>query len=70
MNQMKEKITQMSEIITLLCEKRSVNEDDVACDKIRKIVESIEKSDIKKVTERKKTLTKLLEVAQGKNMIQ
>ena len=43
--QMKGQITQLGEIIALLCERRSENEDEVACDKIGKIMENTESHD-------------------------
>ena len=73
-NQMKEQITQMSDVITLLCEKRSENEDESSWDNIGKIIESIEENkDIKKVTEvasrivktEKEAPTKVVEASQG-----
>ena len=49
---MKEQTTQMSEVIVLLYEKMIENEDEVAYEKIGKMIESIEeKNEIKKLIE-------------------
>ena len=58
--QMKDQTTQMSEIITLFCEKRSENEHEGVHDKIAKIIESTEeKNEIKKITEVESRICKI-----------